>query len=876
MTGWGGNESGQISPCASNIIAISASYSHSLYLLEGGTVADCGMFFDGTATPITVPLGLSNVVAISAGWSHSLALKADRTVVAWGLNTYGQTDIPPGLTNVAAIASGRLHSLALKTDGTLVGWGRGGTNIPGGMSNVVAISAGPAGNNLALKADGTAVGWGFRRDQTAAFATLSNIVSISAGDDWSYESWLALKDNGDVISCSPWTGATSKVQSNTIAIACSIGTDHHISLALKANGTVTGWGYNFYGGPNVPVGLNNVVAIAAGAGHQLALVGGGAPFIQNRLLDRVAVMGGKAFFRIEATGARPLSYQWKLFGTNLPGATSALLALNNLQPNQAGSYSVTVSNAFGGAISESAQLTLTPMEITQQPTNRTNIVGTTATFNVEVQALQPIYYQWRREGVNIDGATNSTLVLDNVQFAHAGAYSVVAGNAYGTIVSSNAILTVVPILITTQPQDTIVFVGGTVNLSVAAQGALPFSYQWQFNDTDLIEATNSSLALVNVQRGQAGRYHVELNNPLGTVESRDARLSVVAIAAWGSLGQTNVPVDSTNVNAIAAGLHHQLRLDHNGLVTAWGDSSRTNIPAGLSNVVAISGGCYADGSLALKDDGTVVMWGINSYGFSANQAAVASLTNVVATAGGQSHMLALKANGTVVAWGDNTVRQLNVPSDLTNAVALAAGQNHSLGLKADGTVKAWGDNSKGQTNVPSGLINAVAVAAGSEHSLALRDDGTVIVWGGSAFYGQARLPIGLTNVVAIGAGEYHTLALKADGTVVGWNYNFNGETNIPTGLTNVVAIAASRTSMALVGDGPPIQRVSQVNPTWSSRGFSVDVPTQSGRVYRLEYKDTPYDLNWKALPLVAGNGGVRTLVDSTATSSQRFYRVRQW
>ena len=67
------------------------------------------------------------MVAIAAGDDYSLALKADGTVVGWGANNTGQTNIPAGLSNVVAIAAGCNHSLALKADGTVVGWGDNGT-----------------------------------------------------------------------------------------------------------------------------------------------------------------------------------------------------------------------------------------------------------------------------------------------------------------------------------------------------------------------------------------------------------------------------------------------------------------------------------------------------------------------------------------------------------------------------------------------------------------------------------------------------------------------------------------------------------------------------------------------------------------------------
>src|SRR5947207_1923734 len=58
---------------------------------------------------------------------------------------------------------------------------------------------------------------------------------------------------------------------NVVAIAA--GGDH--SLALKRNGTVVAWGWNGGGQSTVPAGLNNVVAIAAGRNHSLALKGDG-------------------------------------------------------------------------------------------------------------------------------------------------------------------------------------------------------------------------------------------------------------------------------------------------------------------------------------------------------------------------------------------------------------------------------------------------------------------------------------------------------------------------------------------------------------------------------------------------------------------------
>ncbi len=106
-----------------------------------------------------VPANLSNVVAIAAGAAYSLALKSDGTLLAWGDNTYGETNIPAGLSNVIAIASGGWHGLALKSDGTVAAWGAGvgtniyvdcgQTNVPPNLTNVLQIAAGSV-NSLAL------------------------------------------------------------------------------------------------------------------------------------------------------------------------------------------------------------------------------------------------------------------------------------------------------------------------------------------------------------------------------------------------------------------------------------------------------------------------------------------------------------------------------------------------------------------------------------------------------------------------------------------------------------------------------------------------------------------------------------------------------
>jgi hypothetical protein len=113
---------------------------------------------------------------------------------------------------------------------------------------------------------------------------------------------------------------------------------------------------------------------------------------------------------------------------------------------------------------------------------------------------------------------------------------------------------------------------------------------------------------------------------------------------------------------------------------------------------------------------------------------------------------------------------------------------------------------------------------------------------------------------------------------VGSNTNVDfGQDVVPTNLSNVLQIAAGRVhSLALVGTGPPVGQAHLMNPAWNTNGFSVSLPTRSGRVYRLEYKTALTNGNWTALPLVAGLPGTLQLNDPTAKGTTRFYRVRHW
>jgi hypothetical protein len=199
---------------------------------------------------------LTNVTAVAAGAYQSLALKSDGTVVAWGDNDFGQTDVPDGLTNVAAVAGGFGHSLALRADGTVVAWGNnnaGQTNVPVGLTNAAAVAAGFA-HSLALRSDGTVVVWGNSSyGQTNIPPGLANAVAIAAG---SYQNLVLESDGRPALTVQPATQfATTGLTVQLRAMAAGL---QPLSYQWQWNGT------NIADATSATLTLTNVQSAQAG------------------------------------------------------------------------------------------------------------------------------------------------------------------------------------------------------------------------------------------------------------------------------------------------------------------------------------------------------------------------------------------------------------------------------------------------------------------------------------------------------------------------------------------------------------------------------------------------------------------------------------
>jgi hypothetical protein len=299
--------------------------------------------------------------------------------------------------------------------------------------------------------------------------------------------------------------------------------------------------------------LRSAVTVAAlGGYHTLA----GATQLSTNPSSPATATVGQPFSMVFAFVGSPTSAaSYEIRGTLPPGLSVPGLSgdvLNDSSgtitgtPTVAGSYSLSVrgwnnTNKRGNGgdrtytvnINVQAGAVAAPT-ITTQPAGLSVNAGGSATFSVVATGGGTLSYQWTKDGVNVSGATASTLTLPSVSASSAGDYRVVVTGSGGTVTSQAATLTVVtaqaPTIVTAPLTQTVV-VGARLTLSVDATGTAPLSYQWRKAGSPIVGATNPSFTLPSVQVADAAAYAVAVTNAAGTVVSDAATISVIPAVA---------------------------------------------------------------------------------------------------------------------------------------------------------------------------------------------------------------------------------------------------------------------------------------------------------------------------------------------------------
>jgi alpha-tubulin suppressor-like RCC1 family protein len=498
--------------------------------------------------------------------------------------------------------------------------------------------------------------------------------------------------------------------------------------------------------------------------------------------------GASASFSVTATGEQ-LQYQWLRDDQPIAGANAATYTITATTAADDGALiTALVVNPGGVVASQSVTLTvISSPSLTLQPVSQTVVAGDPVFFGVGATGGN-LQFQWRRNGVDIAGATSRVLKLGVADAGDDNAeYSVVVRNSLGSVTSNAATLRVVSGSITAVPV-------AAAQVALGKSGAATTSFT-------LVRRSNGTIA--------SWGYNTDGQRGDGTIG-----------AASDTIGSVTLPAGRT-ARQIAAGGSHALVLLDSGEVYAWGGNdsgqlglgdllfrsapAKVNLP-GLA--VAVAAGKFH--SVALLEDGRVFTWGANNLGQLGDGGRdpttlpkASLIVSVAQIAAGNNHVVALRIDGSVWAWGANAVGQAGdgtlktarvpTPTGLTQIQRVRAGGDVSIAVSLRRGLYLWGNNADGQLGLGAGAPTASGVpvavrrgvidaAAGERSTIALGAEGLLAAAGandaGSLGDGgtTARNTFGAVSVVSgaiavdIG-GLSFAAAIGAEGTTWTWGDN---------------------------------------------------------------------------------------------------------
>ena len=328
------------------------------------------------------------------------------------------------------------------------------------------------------------------------------------------------------------------------------------------------------------------------------------PEILANPASQTVCAGSPVTFSVNVGATTNPTYQWNKNGSVISGATNPTYTIPSVAASDAANYSVTVNGICGTPVtSGNAALTVdTAPAITAQPAaSQALCEGVPASFSVTATGTA-LTYQWRKNGVNIGGATAATYTIPSIVTADGATYTVViSGTCTPPVTSNGSVLTIRELPeVLANPASQTVCAGSPVTFSVNVGATTNPTYQWNKNGSPISGATNPTYTIASVATSDAANYSVTVNGICGTpVTSGNAALTVdtaPAITAQPAASQAlceGVPA-SFSVTATGTALTYQWR--KNGINIGGATAATYTIPSiltadGATYTVVISGTC---------------------------------------------------------------------------------------------------------------------------------------------------------------------------------------------------------------------------------------------------------------------------------------------
>lgn len=729
--------------------------------------------------PSALHLAPASGTALSANWTLPATLTGItgyRITDANGFKFWETTDPALGSATISGLVPGTVYTLYLRS--------------------------------LASTGESSAVSATESTGETPSFAVSPLSQSVTVGQSASFSSAVG-----------GYPTPTLQWRKNGVNIAGATSTNFNLSSATLADAG------------NYSVVATNLAGSATSGTAVLTV--NAPPSISTQPVSAVTLVGQSTGFVVVAIGVPDPSYQWRKDGTAIAGATAANFNIGAATLQDAGSYSVVVSNVAGSVTSSTATLVVNKAPtILTQPISATVRAGEPAGFIVYASGSPSPTYQWSKNGVPISGATQAAYTIGAASLSDAGAYSVAVSNVVNSVTSVEVALVVnkAP-TISSEPSGTTILVGQSATFAVTATGAPAPSYQWRKNGAAIPGATSPTFLIPSAALTDAATYSVAVSNVAGTVISGDATLTVnkLPVITTQPMASTVLAGQSATFAVVADGVPAvSCQWKKNGNAIAGATSATLTIAsaavgdAGMYSVtVSNSAGSATSAEVALVVN-QVPAIGSQPSGLTVLVGHSASLA--VSATGSPAPSYQWKKNGSPIAGATSTTYAVSSAA-LSDAGTYTVVVSNSVGTATSDSAILAVNQAPVITTQPNGL-ELVATQPASFTVAATGTPAPSYQWNknGSAIAGATQSSYSIPSVALSDAATYTVVVSNSAGslTSAGALLKVSEKPIItvhPVGIARITGQGASFSVTATASPAPTYQ--------WRKDGVDISGATQS-------------------------------------------------